>query len=87
MAPFAAGGQDGPNDPQHRNEPDEESEKQTTLPDSPQVKVLPALMHPIEGRDVGKRTMDAIEASGDPLLELRAAVYLISSRRGRAATN
>jgi catalase len=30
--------------------------------------------------------VDRIEASADPLLELRAAVYLISGRRGRAAS-
>ena len=29
--------------------------------------------------------VDGIEASDDPLLELRAAVYLISGRRRRAA--
>ena len=29
--------------------------------------------------------IDGIEPSGDPLLELRAAVYLISGRRRRAA--
>jgi len=30
--------------------------------------------------------VDGIEASADPLLELRAAVYLISGRRRRAAS-
>jgi len=29
--------------------------------------------------------VDGIEASADPLLELRAAIYLISGRRRRAA--
>jgi catalase len=29
--------------------------------------------------------VDGIEPSGDPLLELRAAVYLLSGRRRRAA--
>jgi catalase len=30
--------------------------------------------------------VDGIEASADPLLELRAAIYLLSGRRRRAAT-
>jgi len=30
--------------------------------------------------------VDGIEASADPLLELRAAVYLLSGRRRRAST-
>jgi len=29
--------------------------------------------------------VDGIEASGDPLLELRAAIYLLSGRRRRSA--
>jgi catalase len=29
--------------------------------------------------------LDGIEPSGDPLLELRAAIYLLSGRRRRAA--
>jgi catalase len=31
--------------------------------------------------------VDGIEPSGDPLLELRAAIYLLSGRERRAAKN
>ena len=35
--------------------------------------------------DINMPRVDGIEASADPLLELRAAIYLLSGRRRRAA--
>jgi len=59
MAPFTFFRQGGPDDAEHEDEPNKESKEQTALPDSPEVKVLPTLMAPVEGSDVGKLAMDA----------------------------
>src|SRR5215813_11417057 len=43
MAPFTSLRQGGADDAEHEDEPNKESQKQTGLPDSPEVKVLPTL--------------------------------------------
>src|SRR5262249_11361747 len=63
-APFTPFGESWPNDPEHQDEPEEESEEQTTLPDAPQVQVLPALMAPVEGRSIGQPAMDTQGLTG-----------------------
>src|SRR5262249_56587550 len=57
--PLAFLGQSGPEGPEHEDEPDQEPEKKTGLPDATEVEVLPALMAPVEGRGIGKPTVDA----------------------------
>src|SRR5262249_56563073 len=53
-APLAFLGQSGPEGPEHEDEPDQEPEKKTGLPDPTKVEVLPALMAPVEGCGIGQ---------------------------------
>src|SRR5262249_14083481 len=44
---------------EHEREPDEQSEEQRALPHAPEIEILPALMSPVEGRGIGKPSVDA----------------------------
>src|SRR5262249_13165745 len=59
VPPLAPLGERGSDDAKHQREPDQQSEEQPRLPHAPEIEILPALMSPVEGRDIGKPSVDA----------------------------